>query len=164
MCTLVPGSVRYSHLCSEHEIVVSLSAACFENKLFRIPRASPSLGSLLYQPPRHQHAQEKHNKYLTYSNSVEHVCIEKGRSEWALSKVCGMGRRLLLPRRALPPAAKCNNQTKPFLNWPRHHCAYCHHYFRAIWRRWSVMAFYCDMPAVKVAASGGRRETTKRRF
>ena len=148
-------------MCSEHEIVVSLGAACFENKLFRIPRASPSLGSLLYQPPRHHHAQETQQVHHVFQQCG--ACLQ-GQFEWALSKVCGMGRSLLLPRRALPPAARDNNQTKPFLNWPRHHCAYCHHYFRAIWRRWSVMAFYCDMPAVKVAASGGRRETTKRIF
>ena len=32
----------------------------------------------------------------------------------------------------------------------------CHHYFRAIWRGRSVIAFYCDMPAVKVVASSSR--------
>ena len=40
--------------------------------------------------PKYHNAQETQQVPLTYSNSVEHVCcIEKGRSEWAFSKVYG---------------------------------------------------------------------------
>ena len=53
----------------------------------------------------------------------------------------------------------CLVTSTSLLNQPRfvfrhrhHHHYHCHHYIQAIWGRWSVIAFYCDMPAVKVAA------------
>ena len=55
------------------------------------------------------------------------------------------------------------NQPRFVFSHRHHHHYHCHHYIQAIWGRWSVIAFYCDMPAVKVAARG-RRETAKRRF